>query len=92
MTTMAATLQRTLALIKPDAAARDADAIVEIALQNGFTVLEVRRLPPLPPWWQRFEARAGSASVTCLSRILLGWLWFCGCGAGCALALLELGP
>ena len=39
--TMANQLQRTLALIKPDAI-NDADAIVELASQNGFTVLEVR--------------------------------------------------
>lgn len=34
-------LQRTLALVKPDAV-RKADEIVEAAMQAGFTVLEVR--------------------------------------------------
>jgi len=53
---MAATLQRTLALIKPDAAARDADAIVEIALQNGFTVLERRRVRLTPEETSDFYA------------------------------------
>jgi nucleoside diphosphate kinase len=38
-----ASLQRTLSLIKPDAVGK-ADEIVEMALQAGFTVLEVSAL------------------------------------------------
>ena len=56
-----AALQRTLALIKPDAVDK-ADAIVEMAQQAGFTVLEVSE-PPADqlrgwPWGSEGEGEA----------------------------------
>lgn len=53
--TSAAQLQRTLALIKPDAI-QHADAIVEIAMQKGFTVLERRRVRLTPEETSDFYA------------------------------------
>ena len=69
-------LQRTLALIKPDAVGK-ADEIVEMALQAGFTVLEVR-----PPVSRCSFSTCYTTFLHCLVVVSCQILFLSCCGEG----------